>query len=81
MGRALKRKPTEITPVPWKDVSVSFERYVQPALDNHCAKCHADPKHEGYARFNSKSRNGFIGFKEPYMNLLGWPTWGFAYVG
>jgi hypothetical protein len=79
MGRALKRKPAEITPVKWKDISVSFERYVQPVLDNHCAKCHSDPAHAGYAKFNSKSRNGFIGFKEPYMTLLGWPTWGTAY--
>jgi hypothetical protein len=79
MGRALKRKPAEIAPVPWKDISVGFERYVQNVLDNNCAKCHADPTHAGYARFNSKSRNGFIGFKEPYMTLLGWPTWGTAY--
>ena len=80
MGQALKHKPAEITPVPWKDISVSFERYVQPVLDNNCAKCHADPKHAGYAKFNSKSRNGFLGFKEPYMTLLGCPTWGFPYV-
>ena len=79
MGRALKRKPSEINPVPWKDISVSYERYVQPVLDNNCAKCHADPKHDGYAKFNSKSRNGFLGFKEPYMTLLGSPTWGAEY--
>ncbi|MDR2425170.1 MAG: hypothetical protein LBD59_10690 [Prevotellaceae bacterium] len=79
MGSALKHKPAEITPVKWKDISVSFERYVQPVLDNNCAKCHSDPKQSGYAKFNSKSRNGFIGFKEPYMTLLGWPTWGTAY--
>ncbi|MDR0814480.1 MAG: hypothetical protein LBN37_01875, partial [Bacteroidales bacterium] len=78
-GIAFGRKPSFITPVPWKDISVSFERYVQPALDKHCAQCHQDPKHPAYKRFNATLRPGFLGFKEPYMTLLGHPTWGNPY--
>jgi hypothetical protein len=79
MGKALHRNPSNIKPVPWTDISVSYERYVQPALDNYCAKCHQDPKQEGYKRFNATLRPGFLGFKEPYMTLIGSPTWGLPY--
>jgi hypothetical protein len=79
MGKALSRAPSDITPVPWKDISVSFERYVQPALDNYCGKCHGNPESKAYKRFNSTLRQGFLGFKEPYMTLLGSPTWGNRY--
>jgi len=78
-GRALRRAPSDITPVPWVDNSVSFERYVQPALDKHCAECHQDPKHEAFAKFDATLRPGFLGFKEPYITLLGSPTWGTPY--
>jgi hypothetical protein len=80
IGKALSRAASDITPVPWEDISVSYERYVQPALDNYCAKCHQDPKSKGYKRFNATLRPGFLGFKEPYMTLLGSPTWGSRYV-
>ncbi|MDR3340939.1 MAG: hypothetical protein LBT25_12785, partial [Candidatus Symbiothrix sp.] len=80
MGLALKRKPSSIVPVPWKDISVSYERYVQPALDQHCAKCHGNPDSKAYKKFNSTLRPGFLGFKEPYMTLLGSPTWGTPYL-
>lgn len=78
-GIALKRSSSHITPVPWKDISVGYERYVQPALDRYCASCHADPSHKACKAFNSKLRPGFLGFKEPYMTLLGSPTWGSPY--
>jgi hypothetical protein len=79
MAKAIKRRPSGITPVPWKDISVSYERYVQPALDAHCAKCHQDPAQPAYRKFNATLRPGFLGFKEPYMTLLGSPTWGSPY--
>jgi hypothetical protein len=78
-GIALSRKPSPVTPVPWKDISVSYERYVQPALDKYCAQCHQDPGHRAYKKFNATLRPGFLGFKEPYMTLLGHPTWGSPY--
>ncbi|MDR1896688.1 MAG: hypothetical protein LBR10_07860 [Prevotellaceae bacterium] len=79
MGKALQRSPSNITPAPWKDITVSYERYVQPTLDKYCAQCHQDPKHAGYKKFNATLRPGFLGFKEPYMSLLGSPTWGTSY--
>ncbi|MDR1341324.1 MAG: hypothetical protein LBK58_14920, partial [Prevotellaceae bacterium] len=79
MGKALQRSPSTVTPVPWEDISVGYERYVQPALDRHCLKCHQSPEQKGYKKFNANLRPGFLGFKEPYMTLLGSPTWGNAY--
>jgi len=79
MAKAIKRAPSTIIPVPWKDISVSYERYVQPALDAHCARCHQDPAQPAYKSFNATLRPGFLGFKEPYMTLLGSPTWGSPY--
>ena len=79
IGKAMQRKPSKITPVPWEDVTVGYERYVQPVLNKNCAQCHQNPKHEGYKHFNATLRPGFLSFKEPYMTLLGYPTWGAAY--
>jgi hypothetical protein len=76
MGKALQRNPSVIEPVPWNDISVGYVRYVQPALDKYCAKCHQNPEHPGYKRFNATLRPGFLGFKEPYMTFLDSPTWG-----
>ncbi|MDR2512777.1 MAG: hypothetical protein LBD01_03135 [Puniceicoccales bacterium] len=76
---AMRRPPSDITPVPWEDITIGYERYVQPALDKYCGSCHADPSNEAYAKFNSALRPGFLGFKEPYMTLMGSPTWGSPY--
>ena len=78
-GIAMRRQPSNITPVPWDDITVSFERYVQPALDQYCGTCHQNPEHEAFSRFNATLRPGFLGFKEPYVTLLGSPTWGAPY--
>ncbi|MDR3198799.1 MAG: hypothetical protein LBU34_13110, partial [Planctomycetaceae bacterium] len=78
-GKALKRAPSEITPVSWNDITVSYERYVQPVLDKHCGECHQNPEHKAYKKFNAALRPGFLGFKEPYMTLMGSPTWGAPY--
>ncbi|MDR0845170.1 MAG: hypothetical protein LBN71_08105, partial [Tannerella sp.] len=79
MGKAMRHQPENITPVPWKDISVGYERYVQTALDKYCAKCHQDPSHPGFKAFNATLRPGFLGFKEPYITLLGNPTWSHKY--
>ncbi|MDR2755931.1 MAG: hypothetical protein LBC20_09510 [Planctomycetaceae bacterium] len=78
-GKALKRAPSEITPVSWNDITVSYERYVQPVLDQYCGECHQNPDHKAYKKFNAVLRPGFLGFKEPYMTLMGSPTWGAPY--
>ncbi|MDR2642943.1 MAG: hypothetical protein LBC74_09130 [Planctomycetaceae bacterium] len=79
-GKALKRLASNITPVSWNDITVSFPRYVQPVLDKHCGKCHGDVNNVAHKKFNSISRPGFLGFREPYITLLGSPTWGTSYV-
>ncbi|MDR2115935.1 MAG: hypothetical protein LBP87_06105, partial [Planctomycetaceae bacterium] len=78
-GKALKRAPSEITPVAWNDITVSYERYVQPVLNKYCGECHQNPEHKAYKKFNATLRPGFLGFKEPYMTLMGSPTWGAPY--
>jgi len=79
LGKALRRRPSPITPVPWKDISVSYERYVQPVLDKYCGNCHGNPNTKAGRRFLTTLRPGFLGFKEPYLTLLGNPTWGGGY--
>ena len=79
-GKALRRAPSPITPVPWEDNSVSFERYVQPVLDKYCGKCHQDPANDAYKAINLTLRPGFLSFNEPYITLTGRPTWGAPYV-
>jgi hypothetical protein len=79
IGKALRRAPSNITPVPWEDITVGYERYVQPVLDKYCGNCHADETKPAFKKFNSKLRAGFLSFKEPYMTLVGWPTWGTSY--
>ena len=38
---AYRSKVSPITPPPWgTNTTVSFNRFVQPVLDKHCAKCH-----------------------------------------
>jgi len=79
LGKALRRAPSNITPVPWEDISVSYERYVQPVLEKYCGECHMNSEHEAFAKFNMTFRPGFVSFKEPYVTLLGHPTWGEPY--
>jgi hypothetical protein len=79
IGLAMRKPPASITPVPWEDITVGYERYVQTGLDQYCGKCHADSKNAASRKFNSALRPGFLGFKEPYRHLLGAPAWGHNY--
>lgn len=71
---ATLRKPSTIEPPAWDDVSISYERYVQPTLDKHCGSCHSG---DGEAKeiFDTTLRPGFLHFKEPYITLIGNPSW------
>ncbi|HNS22906.1 MAG TPA: hypothetical protein PKH24_20575 [Sedimentisphaerales bacterium] len=74
---ALSRAPSRITPPPWGDESISYMRFVQPVLDRYCARCHQG---DGEARKTlDLTLRGDGLFKEPYVTLLGNPTWGEAY--
>jgi hypothetical protein len=76
---ALERKPQEITPPPWTDVTVSYPRYVRPVLDQYCARCHTGDG-EGRKKLDLAYRPGFLEFDEVYWLLIGRPTWGTAYT-
>ncbi len=75
---ALTKQPAAIIPPPWKDISISYERYVQPVLDKHCGKCHQG---DGEAKnvLDLTLRPGFLHFNEPYITLVGRPTWAKKY--
>jgi hypothetical protein len=75
---ALRKTPREITPPPWGEDTVSYPRYVQPVLDKYCGKCHEG---DGKARkvLDLTERPSQPVFTEPYLTLIGRPTWGKPY--
>ena len=77
-AKALLNQPRPITPPPWPSDTVSFPRYVQPVLDRYCGTCHQG---EGKARekLDLTDRPGFLVFSEPYVTLIGKPSWGKPY--
>lgn len=93
MGEAIKKGAKPLTPPTWgSEESVSYQRFVQPVLDKHCAECHQNPEHEAYSKLNMTFRpsthrwNGWVysrndpsPFAEPYLQLVSGPTgWGAA---
>ena len=77
MGIASRRPPTPVSPPPWGNESVGYERFVQPVLDRHCGECHQG---EGKARpkldLTLRPATGdFVLFKEPYLTLIGQAAW------
>jgi len=77
-GAALARTPSAITPPPWPADTISWTRYVRPILDKHCASCHEG---DGEARevFDTTERPGANTFTEPYLTIIGQPSWGAPY--
>ena len=75
---ALRKEPNPITPPRWGVDTVSYARYVQPALDQYCAKCH-EGDGEAVKAFDLTPRPGFLGFVEPYYLMTGQPTWASPY--
>jgi len=75
---ALARDPSPITPLPWSDDSVSWDRYVRPVLDKVCAECHCGDG-KGRDTLDLTPRPGRLGFDEAYWLFTGYPTWGKAY--
>jgi len=76
---ALTKEPRTITPPPWSDDTVSYARYVRPVLDKYCSKCH-EGDGEGRKVFDTTERPAPPVFSEPYLTLIGRPTWGAPYV-
>lgn len=74
---ALNRPPSQITLPPWGNESISYMRFVQPVLDRYCGECH-----QGDGKAKETLDLTFRGdglFKEPYVLLLGNPSWGAPY--
>ena len=71
---ALNKAPRDITPPPWGDETVGYERFVQPAIDKYCGSCHQG---DGKARKTLDLTLRGTGFQiEPYMTLIGRPNFG-----
>jgi hypothetical protein len=77
-ARALNKDPRDITPPPWRDDTVSYPRYVQPVLNQYCGKCHQGDG-EGRKVLDLTERPSAPIFTEPYLTLIGRPTWGEPY--
>lgn len=75
---ALKAPPRNITPPPWDDHTVSYPRYVRPVLDRYCRRCH-EGDGEGRKTLDLTERPSAPIFTEPYLTLIGRPTWGTPY--
>ncbi len=69
------RGPSDLTPAPWGDESIGYERFVQPVLDKYCGKCHQG-KGKGRKKLDLTLRAGRGPFKEPYLTLVGQAGWG-----
>ncbi len=78
-GLALTGGPSAITPPPWKPDTVSYPRYVRPVLDEYCAKCH-EGDGKGREVFDMTERPSSPIFTEPYLTMIGRPSWGAPYV-
>jgi hypothetical protein len=76
---AVTKEPRTITPPPWGEDTVSYPRYVQPVLDKYCGKCHQG-KGEARKVLDLTERPSSPVFTEPYLTLIGRPSWGAPYV-
>ena len=83
LGLAMRRPPTPVSPPPWGDESIGYERFVQPVLDRHCGKCHqGDGKARAKLDLTLRQASGeFAPFKEPYITLIGQAAWPVAAPG
>ena len=77
-AKAMTQPPVNITPPPWSDNTASYARYVRPVLDQYCVKCH-EGDGEGRKTFDMTERPGAPIFTEPYLTMIGKPSWGTAY--
>jgi len=78
-GLALSRPPTPLSPPPWGDESISYQRFAQPVLDRYCVKCHDGS--DAAAPPNLRLRPGVDVFQEPYLTLVGSAGWGNPIAG
>jgi hypothetical protein len=75
LAKALQRPPTELSPPPWGTESISYERFVQPVLDQYCVACHRGQT-PGSHEPDLRLRPGHGPFREPYLTMIGPAAWG-----
>jgi hypothetical protein len=66
---ALQRPPSDITPPPWGEATVSFPRFVQPVLDRHCIECHRGAEPKGGLDLTHRTEPG-TSISWPYVKLV-----------
>jgi len=80
-GLAMRRGARALTPPPWgAEVSIGYERFVQPVLNQYCGKCHQGDG-EAREKLDLTFRDSDLRdpvypqtppqFKEPYVTLVG----------
>ena len=73
---ALRHGPSELTPPPWGNETVGYERFVQPVLDKYCGECHqGDGKARKKLDLTLREDDRWV-YKEPYLTLVGGANWG-----
>ncbi|MCY2954996.1 MAG: hypothetical protein NTU53_23965 [Planctomycetota bacterium] len=69
-GVAMRRAAANLKPPAWGTTSISYERMVQPVLDQYCVSCHQSNA-EAKKKIDLALRPGQLFFKEPYVSLVG----------
>jgi len=77
-GLAARRPATAISPPPWGNETIGYERFVQPVLDRYCGECHqGEAKARKDCDLTLRPATGVFKehFKEPYLTLIGPAAW------
>ena len=71
---ALKRPASKLTEPPWGTVSISYERFVQPVLNEHCVRCHDGGKESAIPDLTLRRTDPGKPYNLDTVIDLGWGT-------